>query len=191
MVARVGAISLAVVIVAAGSFAQAQSPADDSAPRFIISGTSTVRAWSCPARGMIKVTPGKSSPPAPGFPQGPQTVIVTVPVKAIECEEKLMIEHLRQALNEKAFPEILYQLEQYTMTGETAKTTGKLTIAGATKPVSFDVRLVPSPKGVRGVGETTIDLTQFGVTPPVIWQGLLKVGKDVRVRFEALLQSMQ
>lgn len=191
MEARVRVLSFVVVILAAWSFAQAQSLADDFAPRFIISGSSTVRAWSCPARGAIKVTPGKSAPPAPGFPLGLQTVAVTVAVRAIACEDKDMVEHLREALNEKAFPEIVYQLDHYTVTGETAKATGKLTITGATKPVSFDVKLTASAKGVRSVGETTIDLTEFGVTPPVIWGGLLKVGKDVRVRFEALLPSSQ
>jgi hypothetical protein len=31
-------------------------------------------------------------------------------------------------------------------------------------------------------------MIQFAVTPPVIFEGLLKVGKDVRVRFDAVLQ---
>jgi hypothetical protein len=44
---------------------------------------------------------------------------------------------------------------------------------------------------VRTVGETSIDMTQFSVAPPVIWQGLLKVGKDVRIRFDAVLPPPQ
>ena len=30
-------------------------------------------------------------------------------------------------------------------------------------------------------------MIQFGVAPPVIFDGLLKVGKDIRVKFDALL----
>lgn len=192
MSARVGLISLGVMVFCAGLFVQAQPAAQDSAPHFTISGTSTVRAWSCPAKGVIKVTPGKSSQPVPGFPNGVQTVAITVPVKAIACEEKEMTEHLRDALNEKAYPEIVYQLAQYTLTGkDTAKTTGKMTITGVTKPIEFDVRLAPSPQGVRTVGETSIDMTQFNITPPEVWLGALKVGKVVRVKFDAVLQPAQ
>jgi len=78
------------------------------------------------------------------------------------------------------------------MTGpDAARATGKMTITGVTRPVDFDVKLVRSAQGVRTVGETSIDMTQFNVAPPVIWQGLLKVGKDVRIRFDAVLPPPQ
>jgi YceI-like protein len=163
-----------------------------AAPHFIISGTSTVRSWSCPADGIAKAVSAKSLPAVPGFPHGLQRVEVRVPVKAIACEEPLMIEHLREALNEKAHPEIVYEMTEYTLAGaDTAQTAGTLTITGVTKPISLTLKLSPAPNGLRGVGETTIDLTQFSVTPPVIFQGLLKVGKDVRIRFDAVLQSSE
>lgn len=192
MLAQPGMISLLVVGFCAGFLVQAQPAAQDSAPHFTISGTSTVRAWSCPGQGVMKVTPGRSSQPVPGFPHGVQTVAMTIPVKAIECEDETMKGHLRDALKEKAYPEIVYQLVQYTLTdNDTAKTTGKITITGVTKPISFDVKLVPSPQGVRSVGETSIDMTQFAITPPTLWMGMLKVGKEVRVRFDAVLQPAQ
>jgi len=99
MSARVGTIASLAVVFCAGVCVRAQ--AQDSAPRFTISGTSTVRAWSCPAQGVLKITPGKSSPPVPGFPNGVQSATITVPVKAIECEEEQMREHLREALKKK------------------------------------------------------------------------------------------
>lgn len=192
MFARVGMVAVLVMGLRAGFVLQAQQPAPDSTPRFIISGTSTVRAWSCPAQGVIKITPGTSSQPVPGFPHGVQTIVMTVPVKAIACEDATMVDHLREAMKEKAYPEIVYRLTQYTATGgDAAQTTGTLTITGVTKPIKLDVKLAASPQGVRVVGETSVDMTQFALTPPVIWQGLLKVGKDVRVRFDAVLQASQ
>lgn len=186
MRARVGTLASLVLVICAGVCARAQVP--DLGPRFTISGTSTVRAWSCPAQGVMKITPGKASPPVPGYPSGVQSATITVPVKAIECEEEQMKDHLREALKEKTFPQIVYQLGQYTMTGpDTARATGKMTITGVTKPIDFDIKLVPSAQGVRTVGDTSVDLMQFGVAPPAIWQGLLKVGKDVRIRFDAVL----
>jgi hypothetical protein len=154
-----------------------------------ISGTSTVRNWSCPVEAAVKVTPGKPGEAAPGFPAGVQAVAFTVPVKAIECDNDTMNGHLREALKEKTYPQIAYRMKQYTMAGSgAAKVTGSLTIAGVTRPVSFDVKLTPSANGVRSQGETNIDMTQFGVTPPKVLLGQLIVGKMVRVKFDAMLQ---
>lgn len=188
MLARVGLMASLMAVFPAGLVLQAQ-PAKDTAPHFTISGTSTVRAWSCPAQGVTKVMAGKASPPVAGFPQGVQAVEVRVPVKAIACEDPMMVDHLRAALNEKTFPEIVYQMTEYKLiNADTAQASGTLTITGVTKPISLTVRLSPSPGGVRSVGETSIDLTQYSIAPPVIWEGLLKVGKDVRIRFDAVLQ---
>ncbi len=188
MSARARMIPSCVMVCGAGVLMQAQVAAQDSAPQFTLSGTSTVRAWSCPAQGIMTVTPGRASEPVPGFPTGVQTVAITVPVRAIECEEEDMREHLREALDEPAHPEIVYQLEQYTLTGNnTAQTSGTITISGVTRPIAFDVQLTPSAQGVRSVGDTTINMTDFNITPPSLWLGMLNVGELVRVRFEAVL----
>jgi hypothetical protein len=188
MLARRGIVVPLVAIVCAVLFGQAR-PVGQSTATVTISGTSTVRNWSCPAEAAVKVTPGKPGAAVPGFPDGVQTVAFTVPVKAIECDNDLMNGHMRTALKEKAFPQIAYRMNKYTMAGNGAATvTGQLTIAGVTKPVTFDVRLTSSANGVRSQGETTIDMTQFAVTPPVVMLGQMKVGKMVRVKFDATLQ---
>ncbi len=192
MSARAGIISLFATVLCTGFFLEAQPAVQDSAPNFTISGTSTVRRWSCPAKGMMKVTLGGSSEAAPGFPNGVQTVTITVPVKAIACAEEDMVEHLRETLKEPAHPKIIFQLERYTMTGNNmATTTGTITIAGVTKPIELDVRLASSPDGVRSEGETQIDMTDFSITPPELWLGMLKVGKVVRVQFDAVLRPSE
>jgi hypothetical protein len=168
----------------------AQAPlAGQSSATVTISGTSTVRNWSCPAEAPVKVTPGKSGDAVPGFPSGVQALSFAVPVKDIECDNDLMNGHLRTALKEKTYKQIAYQMKQYTIvSGGLAKVSGQLTIAGVTRPVTFDVKLTPSGGGVRSVGETTIDMTQFAIAPPVVMLGQMKVGKIVRVKFDALLQ---
>ena len=188
MSARVGVVSLCLMVCAA-FLVPPPLAAQGSAPSFIISGTSTVRSWSCPAEGLMEVTPGGSAAPVPGFANGLQSVKITVPVRAIECPEEDMIDHLREAMDADEYPEIVYQLEEYTLTGDdTAEASGTITIHGVTKPVAFEVSLEPSPQGVRSVGETNLDMTEFSVTPPNLWLGMLRVGKMVRVRFDAVLQ---
>jgi hypothetical protein len=168
----------------------AQAPlAGQSTATVTISGTSTVRNWSCPVEAAVKATPGKPGDAVAGFPSGLQTVAFTVPVKAIECDNDTMNEHLRAALKEKTYPQIAYRMKTYTLAGSgAARVAGSLTIAGVTRPVTFDVKLTPSANGVRSQGETNIDMTQFGVTPPKVLLGQLIVGKMVRVKFDAMLQ---
>ena len=154
---------------------------------FEISGTSTVRGWTCPTEGAMEVTPG-SGEPVPGYPDGVGSVAITVRVQDIECPEEQMIEHMREAMEEPAHPEITYRLEQYRFTSEdTAVATGNITIHGVTKPVSFQIEIERSADGVRGVGRTDLKLSDFGVTPPSLWGGMLNVGDDVEVQFEAPL----
>ena len=189
MSARAGAIPLVATVLCVGFVLDAQPVAQDLALNFTISGTSTVRRWSCPATGVMQVTPGGSAQAAPGFPNGVQAVTITVPVTAIACEDEDMVEHLRETLNEPAHPEITYRLDEYTMTGsDTATATGTIMIAGVRRPIEFDVTLVSSSDGVRTAGETEIDLTDFSIAPPELWRGMLKVGKVVRIQFDAVLQ---
>lgn len=158
------------------------------AAQFTISGTSTVRGWTCPAEGAMDVTPATASEPLPGFPNGLQTVRITVPVKAITCPEEQMIEHLRETMDEPQHPEIVYELESYRFTSDdSAVASGTLAIHGMTKPVTFEIQLVESPEGVRGVGQTSINLSDFGITPPSLWRGMLNVGDAVEIKFDAPL----
>ncbi len=185
MFARAGAVWSVVAVCAVALLGALPASAQETS-RLTISGTSTVRAWSCPAQGAVKMTPGKGSPAAPGFPGGVQAVTVTVPVKAIVCETDLMNDHLRETLKANQFPEIAFQLEKYTMTGaDVATASGSLTIDGVTKPIAFDVKLTPNGQNVHAAGDARIDMTQWNVAPPVIFEGMLKVGKDVRVKFDA------
>ncbi|MCY3846783.1 MAG: hypothetical protein OXH69_24955, partial [Acidobacteria bacterium] len=85
----------------AGSPAAAQQPGVD----FTVSGTSTVRGWTCAVRGTAEVTPG-SSAAAPGFADGVQSATLTVPVADFECPDEEMTEHLLDAMRPADFAEI-------------------------------------------------------------------------------------
>lgn len=158
------------------------------AAQFTISGTSTVRGWTCPAEGAMDVILATAAEPLPGFPNGLQAVRITVPVKAIMCPEEQMIEHLRESMEEPQHPEIVYELESYRFTSDdSAVASGTLAIHGTTRPVTFEIQLVETSDGVRGVGQTSITLSDFGITPPSLWRGMLNVGDVVEVKFDAPL----
>ena len=166
----------------AGSPVAAQEPGVD----FTVSGTSTVRGWTCSVRGTAEVTPG-SSAPAPGFADGVQSATLTVPVADFECPDEEMTEHLLDAMKPAEFAEITFRLDSYEPSGGGAQARGDLTIQAVTMPVSFPISLTPSGSGVALAGELRLDMTEYGVEPPVVLLGLLRVRPDIRIEFEGLV----
>ena len=162
--------------------AAAQQPNVD----FNVSGTSTVRGWTCAAKGMAAVTQG-SGAPAPGFPKGVQSATLTVQVKSFRCPNDEMTQHLLEAMKADKFPEIVYRLEKYDIAGGPAQATGTMTIQGVSQPMTFPIALNPSPEGVQVEGNTRLDITKFGIEPPVVMLGMLKVGPQIRIEFKGLV----
>ena len=183
-------ITIALTVLVAASMSSTPAQAQSARAQFEVSGTSTVRGWSCPVEGAMEATPGQSSDPLPGFPSGVQSVTITVQVQEFDCPEEEMNEHLQEAMEASQHPEIVFELQQYSMAGDTAAASGAITIHGVTKPITFEIEFVESADGVRGVGQTEVNMTEFGVTPPSVWLGLLNVGEVVTIDFDAPLPSM-
>jgi polyisoprenoid-binding protein YceI len=157
-----------------------------------IDGTATmVGKWACGGDAKVEAMPLASAQPVPGLPEGVQTVTVTASVPDIECGDSTMNKHLRKALKMDQYPEIRYQAEKYTLidNGGAVQTSGELTIAGVTKPVGLGAKLMPLPEGgTRVMGTVEINMTDFGVKPPSLFFGALKVTKTVTVRFDTVVR---
>jgi polyisoprenoid-binding protein YceI len=161
--------------------AHAQSPID-----FTVSGSSTVRGWTCTVAGTAQLTTG-SSTAVRGFDGGVQAATLTVPVNAFQCPDDEMREHLLEAMRADEFPEITFRLESYEASPQGAVAAGTLTILDATHPVSFPLSLTPSGAGVQIGGELPLDMTTYGVEPPVVMLGLLRVRPQIRIEFSGVV----
>jgi len=183
--ARRGAAGVwAVLVIAWAAPAAAQQPNVD----FSVSGTSTIRGWTCTAKGVVAVTPGSGgAAPVPGFASGVQSATVTVPVKAFTCPNPEMTEHLMQAMKAEQFTEIVYRLESYDVAGKQVQANGTMTITGVSQPLSFPLILTASGQGVQVEGNTRLDMTKHGVDPPVVMLGMLKVNPVIRIEFKGLV----
>jgi polyisoprenoid-binding protein YceI len=153
---------------------------------FSVSGTSTIRGWTCTVKGVMAATPG-SGKAAPGFPNGVQTATVTVQVKNFQCPEEEMKQHLMDAMKPDQFPEIVYRLEKYDVAGAQTQATGTITIAKVTAPIVFPIALKATAEGVQIEGDTRLDMTKFGIEPPVVMLGMLKVRPDIRIAFKGVI----
>lgn len=66
---------------------------------------------------------------------------------------------------------------------------GQLTFNGTTKPATWHVSMAPTgDRQLAMVGNTTIDVTQWGVTPPSS-EGVFDIGKDVTLEFSTTWTS--
>jgi len=154
---------------------------------FSVSGTSTVRSWTCTVQGQVSLTPG-SATPIPGFANGVQTATLTVPVKGFSCPNEEMTQHLHESMKTEQFPNITFRLEKYEVAGARAQAVGSVTILDVTAPVTLPISLKADGPGVAISGNTRLDMTKFGVEPPVVMLGLLKVGPQVRIDFKGVVR---
>ena len=160
--------------------------AQRSSVDFTVSGTSTVRGWTCSVTGSARVTVG-SSTPVRGLDGGVQTATLSVPVDDFICPDEEMREHLLEAMRADEFPEITFRLEGYEANSQGTVNTGTLTILDATEEVSFPLSLTPSGSGVQIEGELALDMTTYGVEPPVVMLGLLRVRPRIRIQFSGII----
>jgi len=193
----IAAITISVLLVTAGAQANTKDDENPKAPHavgnrpILINGTATmVGRWSCGGDVKIQTTPDPSEPPAPGLPTGVRVSAVTS-VPAIDCGDATMNKHLRKALKDDLFPEIRFKTDKYDLieNGKAVRTAGELTIAGVTKPVEIEATLTPVSDGTRVSGKIDVNMTDFGVKPPSLFFGSLKVAQTVSIQFDTVVRS--
>jgi len=157
-----------------------------------IEGSSTIRKFSCSTADFTATPQPVPAPTAP-LATAVQTVDVRVPVKSLSCGNGTMDEHMRKALKSEENPEIRFELTSYTVGEKTAegtavKATGVMTIAGSSKTVEIDGVVTPTPTGLRVQGEKQLRMTEFGVKPPKLMFGTLKVADPITVHYDVVLE---
>jgi polyisoprenoid-binding protein YceI len=119
---------------------------------------------------------------------------VKIPVASLKSGDSGLDKNMRKAMNDGKFPDVLYRLERYTLTkgaGDgvmAAKTSGRLTIAGRTKLVTIDVEFRLGPDGAAVKGAYPLVMSDYGIKPPTLMLGTIKVRDPVTIRFDLLLK---
>ncbi|MEX2569963.1 MAG: YceI family protein [Gemmatimonadota bacterium] len=165
--------------------------------RLWIDGTSTLRSFTCEAEtlsgGVVpKGAAAELSLDRLGEAVGSAEAVV--PVAALECGNGTMNDHMRKALKADENPQIRFALSSYEvgpMNGANRSVTlvGGLTIAGQEKPVTFHGTATQEPSGaMRVVGSTEIVMTEYGMKPPRLMLGTLRVGDRVTVNYDVVVK---
>ena len=164
--------------------------------RLWIEGTSTVRGFTCKATSFEAAVETSTPTAATAVMAGEKavtSVAVRVPAAKLECGNGTMNEHMQKALKAKDNPVIEFKVASYEMAktadGMKGQLTGTLTLGGVTKPVTV-VALGTEEAGTLHVtGTHEVMMTQFGLKPPSLMMGTMKVNERVMVNFELLLKS--
>ena len=155
--------------------------------RIWVDGTSNVKSFSCSA-GKMEVTVVA----APGANPSAlvQTASLLIPVAAMDCKNETMNGHMRKALKAKDNPQIAWKMSSYTIEGSNVALSGKLTIAGKENPLELRATGTVSDNGTIHVkGTKQFRMTEFGVKPPSLMFGTMKVGDPITVSFDLVLNN--
>lgn len=201
-------IGVAMMVLAVGAFqlpeangqtreANGQTQGGEVSGKLWVAGGSTVRSWDCNAEELrIDVTPAEG---VTAFTAGELATAVTglrvrVPTAGLECDDKTMNGHMNDALGTRDHPLIEFRMESYRVTtvpegGLQVQLEGPLSIRGETRPVVIRPSAAIEGDALRIRGEHTLNMTDFGVRPPRLMFGALRVHEEVTIHFDLLMSA--
>lgn len=162
-----------------------------------VEGTSTVRAFKCTAHTMeadVATTRADAAAALYAGEKAVTNVVFRVPAAQLDCRNAQMNEHMRKALKAEASPMIAFELGTYELLDTSgkvhAKLAGTLSLGGVTKPITLDVDLIQETAGgLRVKGVYDLRMTDFGLKPPSLMMGAMKVHDLVKVNFDLVLKA--
>jgi len=153
--------------------------------RLWIEGTSTVRSFSCSA---TKVDVNVVAEPGAASEDLVQSASLVVPVASLDCRNGTMNGHMQKALKAGQNPLITWKMDSYKVDGTDVSITGRLTIAGKENPIELRGTGTADATGtIRLKGSKQFKMSEYGVKPPSLMLGTMKVGDPITVSFDLVL----
>jgi polyisoprenoid-binding protein YceI len=108
---------------------------------------------------------------------------VEVAVLSMKSGKVNMDKNIYSALKEKDYPNISFQLKDYSIHNSKMTVKGELTIAGVTKLIETEVvhRIVDNKIEIDG--KLGFKMTEFGIEPPEFLFGAFKTGDEIKLKF--------
>ena len=190
-------LALAIALPASGAWTVAnETLVLQPQSRLWIDGTSSIRSFSCKA-GEVNAVVEASGPNAIqqllAADKGVKTVSVTVPAEQLDCGNGTMNEHMRKAIKLSEHKSIEFRLSDYDVAknsdGVAGTIRGTLLLGGVTKPITLKADGKPEGGMLHITGVYELNMTEYGLKPPTLMFGRIKVGQTVKVNYDLLLKS--
>ena len=163
--------------------------------RLWVEGTSTVRSFSCKATEVDATVDGTANAVAQvaAGEKGVGAVRVRVETAKLECGNGTMNDHMRKALKAATNPVIEFQLSDYEVSrgadGVTGTLNGTLSLGGVKQTIALPATGKSEGDALRVTGSYPLKMTEYGLKPPTLMFGRIKVGETVTVKYDLLLKS--
>lgn len=160
-----------------------------SGSRVWVQGTSTVRSYRCESTQLA----GSASTGGTELAQLAQgRGELTIALSSLDCRNGTMNGHMRTALKAQQHPAIRFRANSVAVTpaGATSanvRLTGPLTIAGETREVTVNATAAWQGGRLRLTGTKELTMTDFGVQPPRLMAGTMRVHAPVTIGFDVVL----
>jgi polyisoprenoid-binding protein YceI len=160
-----------------------------------VSGTSTVRSFKCQAGTLdaaVAATGERAVSAVLAGEKAVRTAELKIPAKALDCRNGTMNEHMLKALRADAHPTIGFTISSYEVakadTSLRGTATGELTLGGVTRTITVAARLTEDPDGtLRIAGTHELNMKEYGLKPPTLMMGTMRVNEKVTVGFDLRL----
>ena len=161
-----------------------------------IEGTSTVKDFKCSSTA-LQATVDAGADAVRAVLTGNKavkSVQLVVPVKTLDCSNGTMNGHMLEALKAKEHADITFRMISYELaaadSGEKGTLNGVLNINGTDQTIALPVTLTAGAAGtLRVTGKYELNMKDYGVKPPSLMLGTMKVREKVTVNFDLLLKS--
>lgn len=168
--------------------------------RLWIEGSSNVNQFECRAdnyEGEATVPENDESASVINASSELLLLKIDIEVDSFDCGKQKMNKDLQEALKADKFPEITFIYQDASLISEPQdmndafrlSVNGLLTVAGTTKEIDFTTEAYYiNQQRVRAVGQTTINMTDFGVEPPTALMGLIRANEELTVNFDLIAE---
>jgi len=189
--------TISALIAAGATTAGAQSASAirlrlDPSSEVTIEGTSSLHAFHCKTNKImayVDVDPGYTQD-LTKVARPIASVKVNIVVRTLTCGNGQMDKNMYSTLDADKNPIIKYTMSGYDILGGTsptsftAETKGTLTISGKEKNIAMKINAARLSDGkATAQGEQAVLMTDFGIEPPSFMFGRLKVGNEIKVKF--------
>lgn len=160
-----------------------------------VDGTSTVHGYQCRATGLDAVFLSDGRYITQAILRGEKVVgsaNLTINAGQLDCGNGAMNVRMRKALKAATYPAITFRLTAYDLVrvADTLRInlTGELRIAGTLRTITLQAVAKDASEGILLVeGSYEMYMTEFGLKPPTLMLGTVKVNDKVRVGFNLVL----
>jgi YceI-like domain len=184
---------MAVAVTAKAQSASAIRLRLDPTSEVTIEGTSSMHAFHCKTNKImayVDVDPGYTKD-LTKIARPIASVKVNIVVRTLTCGNGQMDKNMYSTLDADKNPIIKYTMSGYDIldgsakpSAFVAKTTGTLVISGQEKVINMKINAERLSDGkATAQGEQDVLMTDFGIQPPSFMFGTLKVGNEIKVKF--------